>query len=103
MINQLGWPLLETRRKIARLTLMYKMANNFVLMTYRSLLVRYPYNTKDMPPHAYVPMDKHPQKLYYEATFFPQTIRDWNRLDESVADAGPLPEDFKSSVRMVLP
>ena len=38
MINLLGWPLLETRRRIARLCLIYKMSSNLTLMSYRSLL-----------------------------------------------------------------
>ena len=38
MINDLGWTLLITRRKISRLSLMYKMANNYVRMSYNSLL-----------------------------------------------------------------
>ena len=101
MLSVLGWPLLENRRKIARLLLMYKMANNLVLMTYRNLLTPYPYTTKAMPLHAYVSLDKHPYKLYYSSTFFPQTIRDWNRLDAEVATA-PL-EVFKTSVRAAFP
>ena len=104
MLQQLNRPLLETRRKIARLTLMYKMANNLVLMSYRSLLVRYPYGTKAMPAHAFVPMEKLPFKLYYASAFFPKTIQDWNNLPEDIADPGPpedlkSPEDFKASVK----
>ena len=102
MMQHLGWPLLETRRKIARLTLLYKMANNLVLMSYCSLLIPYPYSTQSMPLHAFVPLDKHPHKNYYASTFFPQTIRDWNSLPADVANAVSL-EAFKTSVRAVFP
>ena len=38
MISELDWPLLESRRQNARLCLLYKMANDLVLMSYNSLL-----------------------------------------------------------------
>ena len=65
MINDLGWPLLITRRKISRLSLMYKMANNYVLMSYNSLLTPHPYSLKSMHPHAFIPLDRLPVRLYY--------------------------------------
>ena len=49
MMTGLEWPSLQTRRKNYRLSLMYKMKNNLVLMSSRSLLVEYPYNTKICP------------------------------------------------------
>ena len=97
MISLLGWPTLEARRRAARLCLMYKMANNLVLMSYRALLSQYPYVTKNMPPHAFLPMDKMPPKLYYSTSFFPRTIAEWNSLPHSVANAPSL-EAFRSAV-----
>ena len=53
MIRVLGWPLLVTRRNIARLTLLDKMATKHVLIAYCSLLLPYPYYTKSTPAGAY--------------------------------------------------
>ena len=52
MIAALGWPSLELRRRVARLSLLHKMVNDLVLMTSRSLLIPYPHITKAMAPHA---------------------------------------------------
>ena len=62
MISELEWPPLDTRRQNARLCLMYKMANNLVNTTYCSLLTPYPYATKNMPSHAFMPLDLTPSK-----------------------------------------
>ena len=101
MIQQLNWPPLQIRRLTARLCLMYKMANNLVLMPTRTLLVPYPYLTKSMPPHAFIPLDLFQQKLYFSNSFFPRTVADWNWLPNSVA-AAPSLEAFKASVMTVV-
>ena len=95
MMTGLEWPSLQTRRKNSRLSLMYKMKNNLVLMSSRSLLVEYPYNTKNMPNHAFMPLDLIPKKNYFSSTFFPKTVQDWNQLPPSTATASSL-EDFKA-------
>ena len=104
MMSILGWPPLEARRKMARLTLLYKMANGKVLMTYRSLLTPYPYLTKSIPAgtYAYVPMDKMPLKVYYNSSFFPNTVADWNLLPEELLATVDSLETFKSSVSKVV-
>ena len=71
---------------------MYKMKNNLVLMSSRSLLVEYPYNTKNMPNHAFMPLDLIPKKKLF---LFPKTVQDWNQLPPSTATASSL-EDFKA-------
>ena len=55
MIRQLEWTSMETRRRWAKLVLIYKMLNNLVIMSYRTLLVPYPYITQDMPKGAITP------------------------------------------------
>ena len=104
MISILGWPLLTTRRKIARLTFLYKMANKHVLMTYNSLLLPYPYLTKSMPAgaFAYVPLDKMPHRVYYISSFLPNTVADWNLLPETLLATVTSPESFKTSVSDVV-
>ena len=97
MIDLLGWPSLEARRRVSRLCMLYKMANGLVLMTTRTLLIPYPYLTMGMPPHSFTPLDKLPPKLYYSMSFFPRTVDEWNQLPQSVA-AAPSLEAFRASV-----
>ena len=87
MISTLDWSSLESRRKVARLCLLYKMRNNLVRMSYRTLLEPYPYRTKATVPHGLLPLDKIPMKLYFAISFFPHTVCNWNSLPHSVATA----------------
>ena len=67
MISQLGWPLLTTRRYIARLYLM-------VRMKYASLLVPHPYQIHGYHQYAFVTLDRSPLRLYYSNSYFPRTV-----------------------------
>ena len=102
MIRDLDWPSLQTRRQIARLCLLYKMANRLVLMPTNTLLIPYPYSTKSMPPHAFTPLDLIPVKLYFSNSFLPKTVGEWNLLPHCVATAPSL-EAFKASLMSVVP
>ena len=101
IISHLGWPSLEVRSKVARLTLLYKMANNLVLMSTRSLLIPAPRSTRATPPHAYMPMFHTPKRLYQYNSFLPRTVTDWNDLPNRIAAASSL-EAFKASVMKYL-
>ena len=85
MLQQLKWPLLEDRRKCARLTMMYKIQNNYVKVdaselkplvqrsrrTHSKALTRIPCNSN--------------QRLN---SFLPRTrIREWNALPEDIVCA----------------
>ena len=78
MIRVLGWPLLVTRRNIARLTLLDKMATKHVLIAYCSLLLPYPYYTKSTPAgaYAYAPLDKMHHQVYFSS--FSNTVAGLN-------------------------
>ena len=98
MIETLGWPLLVERRRVSRLCLLYKMANNLVLMSYSSLLVHYPYSMKSLHPYAFISLDRLPVKLYYPTSFLPRTVSEWNSLHESVFPVKPSLEVFKTKL-----
>ena len=98
MIETLGWPLLVERRRVSRLCLLYKMANNLVLMSYSSLLVHYPYSMKSLHPYAFISLDRLPVKLYYSTSFLPRTVSEWNSLHESVFPVKPSLEVFKTNL-----
>ena len=110
MIQQLQWTSMETRRRWARLVLVYKMLNNMVNMSYRSLLIRYPYHTTDMPLGSITPLSLTAAPLYYNMSFFPRGVDDWNSLlriqPTLAAPAGPNAAEaikaFKASVMAVV-
>ena len=97
MISHLGWPSLEVWRKVARLTLLYKLANNLVLMSTRSLLIPAPRSPRATPPHAYMSMFHTSKRLYQYNSFLPRTVTDWNDLPNRIAAVSSL-EAFKASV-----
>ena len=84
--------------------MLYKIKHNVVQMTYSSLLIPYPYLTKSIPAgaYAYLPMDKMPLKVYYNSSFFPNTVADWNLLPEGLLATVDSLETFKSSVSKVV-
>ena len=93
MIQQLQWTSMEIRRCWARLVLVNKMLNNLVRMPYRSLLIPYPYHTTDMPLGSITPLSITAAPLYYNMSFFPRGVDDWNSLlkvqPSLAAPAGP--------------
>lgn len=99
MIRQLEWTSMETRRRWAKLVLIYKMLNNLVIMSYRTLLVPYPYITQDMPKGAITPLSIPAAPLYYNMSFFPSAVDEWNsllRLQPGLA--APAGSDAKKAV-----
>ena len=106
MIRQLEWTSMETRRRWAKLVLIYKMLNNLVIMSYRTLLVPYPYITQDMPKGAITPSPFPPPLCIIICPFFPSAVDEWNsllRLQPSLAapagsDAKKAVQAFKASV-----
>ena len=109
MIGQLEWPLLSTRRMVARMCMLYKISNGLVRMSYASLLTPYPYALRHHE-HNFLDLDRSPTKLYYSNSFFPRTIQQWNALPPTVfthslstgAQSQPTPqsqlEAFKASL-----
>ena len=89
MLNELGWRTLAQRRADARLTLMYKIVHGLVLIE----AIKYIKLQRDQL-HLQQILAK---QKYYEMSFFPRTVQDWNRLPKSVLAADSL-EAFKSRV-----
>ena len=89
MLKELGWRTLAQRRTDARLALMYKIVHGLVLID----AIRYIKFQRDQI-HLQQILAK---QKYYEMSFFPRTVQDWNRLPKSLLGAGSL-EAFKSGV-----
>ena len=97
MLDQLKWRSLEQRRVDTRLTMLFKIRNDLVLISSSSLVP----NTGILHsayPHRYVPISKDNADQFN--SFFPRTIRQWNRLDSDVA-LGTCLETFKRRVSCV--
>ena len=94
MLQKLGWPTLEQRRRISKAIMLYKILNN---------LVAIPADKYTTPNNNYT--RGHPQRLrtvscrinVFLHSFFPSTIVIWNNLPSSVIDSNNIHE-FKSSI-----
>ena len=104
LLNHLGWTSLQSRWKIARLTMMYKILNNMAQVDFERL-----HKTQEPKVQAPTKRDRraHSKQLawvqclrnYRRHSFLPRTIPDWNdSLIEAVAGAMSL-DIFTSEVR----
>ena len=96
VLNHLGWSSLQSRRKIARLTMMYKITSNMVRVDFGRL-----HKTQEQKLRAPIKRDRraHSKQLAQvqclrdsrRYSFLPRTIPDWNdTLAEAVAGATSL-------------
>lgn len=93
MLQQLQWPTLEERRKNARLTLLYKIANEEVKINAGDKLIPPDRLSRHTNAHSFqIPSCKTSSR---KESFYPRTIRDWNTLPASVTAAESL-DSFKS-------
>ena len=106
MIEHLGWQSLKSRRKISRLTMLYKIRNNMVQVDFGNLprsqepKIRPP-NKRDRRAHSERLARIQCLRDYRFNSFLPRTITDWNEsLNEAVARAES-PGDFTSGVRKI--
>ena len=96
MLNELSWCTLEERRRKTNLTVMYKIMNNHVAINIEDHLVKSNRHSKRVNnTMAYqIPNGK---TEAYNKSFFPKTIREWNKLPNSVAASLTI-EEFKAAV-----
>ena len=97
MLEQLKWRSLEQRRADTRLTMLWKIRNEKVQIS-SSLLVPNTGILHSAHPHRYVPIGRHNADQYN--SFFPRTIRQWNKLGSDVA-LGTCLDTFKRHVSAV--
>ena len=95
MIKDLGWAMLETRRRQSRLTFMYKLTHGLIDIDSREYLIQHSESRmrvrgsrqfKFRMPYA--------NKDFFKFLFFPKTIADWNCLPEAIVSSTSL-EIFK--------
>ena len=82
MLKELNWDTLETRRKKARLTLVYKLSHKLININTDSHLIPHPKTqTRGSHPRKYfIPRAS---KDIFKFSFFPGTINEWNSPKES--------------------
>jgi len=84
MLKSLNWPSLKNRRHKSKLLMFYKIQHNIVDIT--------------IPPQTLQPAIRHPLHFIephssiqtYQHSYFPSTIRLWNRLTEECKRAGTI-------------
>ena len=92
MLQQLKWPTLEERRKKARLTLLYKVANGEVKIDAVNKLIPPDRLSRHTNAHSFqIPSCKTSTR---KESFYPKTIGDWNNLPAPVTTAESL-DSFK--------
>ena len=104
LLSHLGWTSLQSRRKVARLTMLYKILNNMAEVDFGRLnqtqepKVQAPAK-RDRRAHSHQLARIQCLRNYRRHSFLPRTIPDWNdSLPEAVAGAVSL-DVFTSGVR----
>ena len=90
MLSHPSWPSLKVWRMAARLTLLYKMANNLAIMSTMILAIPNPCSTRAMHLHAHMLVFHIPKRLYQYDTFLSRPVTDWNDLPKWLAAASSL-------------
>ena len=100
ILEELKWETLQKRRKDNRLILLYKGLKGKARIPTDELI---PKNRRCRNQHSMVFKIPTASKDAYLKSFFPQTIRDWNVLPDSLISSAELSDDcvskFTSLVR----
>ena len=96
LIDDLRWQSLESRRKLARLTTMYKIVNNEIDIQAKDYLT--PVNRASRSNNSKSFIRHHSRIDSHKYSFFPRTIVEWNSLPEPHINAS----DVNSFKKLVL-
>ncbi len=99
MLNTLGWASLETRRRQARLIMMYKIIHDLVAIHHN--LTPMTRSSRNYNSHSFIQLQTY--NMAQRCSYFPRTVIEWNALPEGVVSAPSL-ETFKARLsRQSLP
>ena len=92
MIMALNWPTLEQRRYNSRLIMFHKLfrTNSSVNIPPHYSLLASTYNTHQFHPLHFTVLWS--STLYYQMSFLPKTIREWNKLPQRVIESDSINE-----------
>ena len=93
MLDNLQWPTLTHRRKVARLSMLKKMTRNEAIVSKKLLIP----TTRQQRGHEQQFQTIHCRTLYRQQSFLPRTIKDWNSLPPDTIAADSL-DAFKARV-----
>ena len=99
MLRDLGWFSLGTRRTIPRLNLMYKTCHGTVDIAKKSYLRPHSncrVKTRSGHDHKFLDIKAKKDVCFY--SFFPRTLRMWNKLPKGIVESNSLLETFKSNI-----
>ena len=93
ILGQLKWESLKKRRKDSRLKLLYKGLKGKARIPTDDLI---PKNRRCRNQHSLAFQIPSASKEAYKSSFFPQTIRDWNDLPDSLISSAEMSDDCVS-------
>ena len=88
MLHHLQWPSLQHRRKLARLTMLYKIRHGLACAELSEKLQPPPPRLRRGHNHQFYPIGC--RTKYMQNSFLPRTIKEWNTLPQSVVEAPSL-------------
>ncbi len=98
MLTQLEWPLLEERRRQARLVMFHKIHYQLVAINMPLTLKGHEHQTRSENTLAYyIPFCA---SDYMRQSFFIRTARDWNTLPQNVVTLST-PASFRGAIRQM--
>ncbi len=92
IINDLEWETLETRRKAARLTLLYKILHDEAAVNIPDYVIKPTVQTRQYHQSRFNRLSTSTDA--YKFSFIPRTIADWNQLPGNVVEA-PTTDTFR--------
>ena len=99
LLKELGWPKLKNRRASHRLVLFYKILNDLTPQYLKQLCNLIPHNTNNYQlrrNNSFLIPFIHRES--FSKSYFPKTIRDWNKLPNDVKQSQSL-NIFKTRIR----
>ena len=91
MLTNLQWPVLSLRRKVSRLSMIYKGLFNIINLEIPEYITKTTttcHTTRYQHPlHFMIPTAR---TNYYHNSFFPRTLRDWNSLPINIIESKTL-------------
>ena len=96
MLQELNWETLATRRKIARLSFMYKLSHNLTDFSVTAHL-KPNYERRTRGSHDFKFLVPRSKKDVFKFSFFPRTICEWNSLPDDIVNTTSV-NSFKSKL-----
>ncbi len=91
---------LHIRRQAHRLTLMHKITNNYIDIDPHTYLHN-TNNRRTRNTHNHTYLTYHSNTDSYKHSYFPRTIRDWNRLPQTILNINTI-DSFTKQIHMHL-